>query len=264
MNVICFVSSESRLHELRIALASVRSFHPTLPVLLLYCEPPWASLPVLEGVEIIPYGKAIDCMGRIAVIQRAIERCYQKIVVLDNDMELFAPLDHIFTLLDTNNAVVTPHNLEPLPDDGRHPSAEDIVHAGNYNAGFFACRASAATKQWLTWWMKQTTSHPELNGAIGHFAEQGWLRFIGDYLDGVHVLRHAGYNTAYWNVYQRDLRRAGNTWTTKDGPLVLFHYSGFDPGNPKGMSRHQNRWVARGEILQFYERYSRIVINERP
>lgn len=257
--VICFVSSQSRLHEFKLAMASVRAHHPTIPIILLYCEPQSTVLSEFlgnEGLTVYHYQKSIDCMGRIEVITLAMQEGYDKIVVLDNDMELFAPLDHIFTLLSSYNAIVTPHNLEPLPVDGRHPSMEDIVHAGNYNAGFFACRASAATKRWLSWWMNQTKIYPELNGPIGHFAEQGWLRFIGDYLEGTLVLRDTRYNVAYWNVTQRGFRKEGETYMTTDGPLVLFHFSGINLERPELMSVHQNRYMAVGELLDLYKQYA--------
>lgn len=252
--IFTFASSKERLPEFLNALASLRKFHPHTSVLLTYCGTDQLEI---DGVEVVHYCKPIDPLARLAGINLAILKGYEKIIALDNDMELFTPLTHIFTLLDAHNAVVTPHNLAPLPDDGKFPSMENIVHAGNYNSGFFACRATPETKAWMKWWTEQTVAHPELNGPAGHFAEQGWLRFIADYLPNTHILRHTSYNVAYWNIFQRNFRKEGNTWYTTDGPLSLFHYSGLDFAHPEKMSNHQDRWVATGDMLEFYQAYAR-------
>lgn len=40
-----------------------------------------------------------------------------------------------------------------------------------------------------------------------------------------------------------------------NSPLVLFHYTGFE--KEKYIYKHQNRYKAEGEILEFLREYSR-------
>jgi uncharacterized protein (DUF1015 family) len=44
----------------------------------------------------------------------------------------------IDALLDNHEIALIPHLTEPIPDDGRKPSEEDILIAGAYNLGFVA------------------------------------------------------------------------------------------------------------------------------
>ncbi len=251
---VCFVSSASRLKEFLNIYRSVRAFHPTLPIFLLYCDDP-AAVALPSDITVVPRGRAIDCIGRIDIINHVVTLGYEKIVVLDNDMDLYAPLDDLYAMLEQYNAIVTPHCLAPLPNDGQQPSNESIVLAGNYNAGFFACRNTEETREFLKYWHAQTTLKPRLIPQEGHFAEQGWLRFIGDYMSGVKILRHPGYNVAYWNVHQRDLKRIDGKWKVGDATLFLYHFSGLDFAHPEKLSVHQSRHVATGQLLELHVEY---------
>ena len=48
-----------------------------------------------------------------------------------------------------------------------------------------------------------------------------------------------------------------------DKPLVLFHFSGYEDGNPYKMSIYQNRHVASGNILKLYKEYDRRLNEKR-
>lgn len=80
----------------------------------------------------------------------------------------------------------------------------------------------------------------DVNVSKGHYSEQNWLRFIGDFVPNVHVLRHSGYNLAHWNFSQRGLRRIDGVWFTNDGPLVLAHFSSLS-SDTSWVSVNQNR-----------------------
>src|SRR5258706_15983567 len=80
---------------------------------------------------------------------------------------------------------------------------------------------------------------------------------------GVMILRHDGYNVAYWNLRQRTVTGAGSSATVNGEPLRFFHFSGFDPAAPGMVSRYDyNLKVAdvgdAGKLIQDY----RVAIRE--
>jgi hypothetical protein len=59
-------------------------------------------------------------------------------------------------------------------------------------------------------------------------------------------------------MYLRGLHSKDFKWLMSDGsPLVLFHYAGFEEGREEFISRHQQRYKASGEILDFLKDYTR-------
>lgn len=55
------------------------------------------------------------------------------------------------------------------------------------------------------------------------------------------------YNVAFWNLHERSVDRADSTYVVNGRPITFFHFSGFDPGNPKLLSKHENRTLVRPE-----------------
>src|SRR5205807_387822 len=77
----------------------------------------------------------------------------------------------------------------------------------------------------VEWWCDRvrtgcTNDHPE-----GMYGDQKWLELAPSICDGVRVLRHPGYNFAYWNAHERPLSCVGGAWTAAGWPLRFVHYS---------------------------------------
>ena len=53
-----------------------------------------------------------------------------------------------------------------------------------------------------------------------------------------HVLRHPGYNVAWWNLAERPVRFGPDGWTAAGAPLRFVHYSGHDLFRPGVFSKH--------------------------
>ena len=64
----------------------------------------------------------------------------EQVVYLDADIRVFAPLDPVVEALEAHDIVLTPHFLDPVALDGKHPTESEITKAGAYNAGFLALR----------------------------------------------------------------------------------------------------------------------------
>jgi glycosyltransferase involved in cell wall biosynthesis len=131
---------------------------------------------------------------------------------------------------------LTPHRLDPVPQDGALPHTDMLVRAGVFNAGFVA--ASPAGRSLLVQWWQAMRRGCVDDPHRHRYYDQRWLdQAIG--LHPVDIVRDPGCNVGYWNVDTRPVRREGPTgWTAGGAPLRFFHYSGFDPRQPWMLSQH--------------------------
>lgn len=148
------------------------------------------------------------------------------ITYFDSDIELFTPLIEAEAALNQGaSLVLTPHILRR----GRDQEHEKfLLQAGSFNAGFVAVAPSEAAQAFLAWWCERVRTgctHDPLDGTYG---DQKWLELAPSICDGVAVLRHPGYNFAYWNAHERPLRWQGGIWMAADAPLRFVHYSRWD------------------------------------
>ena len=73
--------------------------------------------------------------------------------------------------------------------------------------------------------------------------DQKFCDLVPCFFDEVFLLKHVGYNAAYWNLHERRIEfRSGGWWVNESVALRFFHFSGVDPENDKELSKHQNRF----------------------
>lgn len=78
----------------------------------------------------------------------------------------------------------------------------------------------------------------------GLFDDQIWLNFVPLYFQKVCILKHSGYNIAYWNLHDRMIEKMDGVYlVNNEYPLVFFHFSGFSIHAPESLSKHQSRYV---------------------
>lgn len=166
-----------------------------------------------------------------------------RLVYLDSDTYVYGPLEEVRQSLEAHDVVLTPHILEPLRPDGRMPEERDLLAAGVFNLGFVAVRRSPAALALLDWWAARLHEGAYVDFVRGLFTDQKWMNLAPCFLDRLEVLRHRGYNVAYWNFQERfDLARSGDAWTVGADPLRFVHFSGLNPDQPNLVSKHQNRF----------------------
>jgi glycosyltransferase involved in cell wall biosynthesis len=183
---------------------------------------------------------------------------------LDPDIYVYRPLRELFTALRVHEAALTPHLLEPQGDQ-KEPSDLTILKSGVYNLGFLAVRDTKPVRSLLRWWADQTFIHCRADIAEHMFTDQRWMDMAPGFLTRPLILRHPGYNVAYWNIGKRAVRRRQNRWLAKDDELAFFHFSGFNPGDPESFSKHQNRLSLRdlGPATRLVEHYrARVLANQ--
>jgi glycosyltransferase involved in cell wall biosynthesis len=167
------------------------------------------------------------------------EACY-----LDPDIRLFAPMREAFAALEHASCVLTPHMMKPL-QDGKEPSDLAIMKAGVYNLGFLAFRNDPEIADFLAWWSDRCAVHCRIDIAGNMFTDQRWMDLAPAFIEKHVILRHPGYNVAYWNLaHRRVQRREDGRWDVDGQPLVFYHFSGIDVGDPAMFSRHQNRFTS--------------------
>ncbi len=167
---------------------------------------------------------------------------FDRILYLDPDIKLFAPLTPVTELLNTANIVLTPHLTGALNDD-RRPSEIDILRSGAYNLGFIALAKSPQTAEFLAWWRQRLYDHCVVDLPRGLFVDQRWIDLAPSLFEGVAISRDPGLNVAYWNLSHRIVSHANGSYSVESKPLRFFHFSGYSPDRPEELSCHQNRFT---------------------
>jgi glycosyltransferase involved in cell wall biosynthesis/SAM-dependent methyltransferase len=163
------------------------------------------------------------------------------VVYLDPDMRLYAPLDDMFARVREHGLVLSPHNVDPMPRDGKKPDEQDILVAGVYNLGFIGIGSGAFADELLDWWSVRLDTDCIVAPERGFFVDQRWIDLVPGLAESFHLLRDRGFNVAYWNLATRPVSERDGAWRAGDAPLRLFHFSGYDTRTPHVLSKHQNR-----------------------
>jgi glycosyltransferase involved in cell wall biosynthesis len=163
------------------------------------------------------------------------------ITYLDPDIQVFGSLEELERLAIAHGLVLTPHNSEPIPHDGKKPSQIDIMIAGVYNLGYVSLAPGAEIDKLLDWWSDRLRRDCRVDPVYGYFVDQRWFDLAPGFVSDYAIMREPQYNIAYWNLHSRELAHDGERYTVDGRPLAFFHFSGFDPEDPAVLSRHQDR-----------------------
>lgn len=190
---------------------------------------------------------------------------YSQAVYLDPDIQLFGALTEVRNAFaERASCVLTPHLLAPLPADGKQPSNLDILSSGTFNLGFAAFADTGESEAFLDWWARELRSHCYSDPSRGMFVDQKFVDFAPSFIGQLSVLRHPGYNVAYWNLAERSLSKTETGWVAGAEPLVFFHFSGVSVKNPGQLSKHQTRFLPPdlGPAIELVEAYiAQIIAN---
>lgn len=161
---------------------------------------------------------------------------FDEVLYFDPDVKLFAPPEEIdATWRDGADIALTPHVIVP----GEHPDwvMRAVARSGQFNLGFLGLRRSARAQRALSWWHRQTALDCVEDPANGVFVDQKVVDFFVSLFPGCGVIRHRGYNVAYWNLHERPLSHGPDGYLVDGVPLAFFHFSGFSIFRDR-MSRH--------------------------
>ena len=195
---------------------------------------------------------------RWLIAQHGLER----LVYLDPDIFVYAPLAPVFEALEQHDAVLTPHMTTPV-FDGKLPDEQALLYNGTYNLGFIAVRNTPESDRLLAWWERRCLDLGFSEGRTGLFVDQKWMNLAPGLFEGVAILRHRGCNMAYWNLHDRVLSGAdGGPVVNGREALCFFHFSGIVPSDPAVLSKHTNRFTlaSRPDLQGIFAAYKAAVL----
>jgi glycosyltransferase involved in cell wall biosynthesis len=165
------------------------------------------------------------------------------VIYLDPDIQAyarFAAIDQAFAA--GASVVLTPHITRPL-EDGKDPNDHHMLQAGVFNLGFIGVRRCDEARSFVDWWARRLATQAVADVRRNLFTDQRWCDLAPCFLDRLSVLKHPGYNVAYWNLAERKIvRDSEGGWTVNGQPLAFFHFSGANVERPHIVSKHQNRF----------------------
>ncbi len=175
------------------------------------------------------------------LLRHLMELTGEPVTYLDPDIKVFGSLARLDALAAEHGVVLTPHNLRPIPADGRRPSQVDVMISGIYNLGYVSLGRRPEVDQLLDWWAERLTRDCRVDPVWGYFVDQRWFDLAPGFVSDLAIVRDPEFNVAYWNIHERTLAGADGAYTVDGRPLAFFHFSGFDPARPLVFSRHQDR-----------------------
>ncbi|MCL1095726.1 hypothetical protein [Shewanella kaireitica] len=180
----------------------------------------------------------------------------EKIVFLDPDVYVYGSFDYLDDLLNDNPFIVTPHYLTPIS----HGAVNDqqLMRFGNYNLGFFAANDSMDSISFLTWWEERCFENAFDDPQFGVFTDQKWVTLGKLFFDFIYVIKHPGYNVAYWNLHERTVTSENEkSHNVNNENLVFIHFSSFNFNTPSKLSRNKFDFGANdsGSIEALSEKY---------
>ena len=254
------IASKNYLSHVRTLLSSVSEHHPRVQTCLVLCDrfddcfdPSAEAFQTITAEEL-----GIDRWPEFAFKHTRLElntavkpyainaffrKCgCERVIYLDPDIVVYRPLRELFDLLERHSVVLTPHLTDFLPDDGQQPDNVQILKTGANNLGFIALRRGERVFQLVDWWCKQLYDQCRVALADGVFVDQKWMDLVLSCVESSTLLRHPGYNAAYWNLPHRKISRdSAGKYLVNGEPLGFFHFSGFNPRTPTVISKHQTR-----------------------
>jgi len=151
---------------------------------------------------------------------------YEKVIYLDSDIKLFHHLEEAWNQLDYMTLSLTPQRNAAPSVVAPIISATMLRMSGIFNAGYVGATHDALP--FLEWWWGKTHYNCLVDDyIIGIYLDQIYLNDAVGRVDRLGILKNCGYNVAWWNVDQRDIKRPHNYYFVNDVPLVFLHFSCF-------------------------------------
>lgn len=151
-----------------------------------------------------------------------LENGYDKLLYADCDMFFVNDYNFLFSELDTNTFLLTPHwkTTNPLVDE---QSFLSTFTSGIFSAGFFG--ASKKGLPALRWWAN--ACHFKMMPAIelGVHDDQRYLDLLPVIFEKTKIIRHRGCNIGAWN-YEESVRALvdGQIMINEQYPVIFIHF----------------------------------------
>lgn len=165
----------------------------------------------------------------------------QPIIYLDPDILVLSELNEVAELFaEGANCVLTPHLCEPR--EFAEMNEHRLLSFGAYNMGFCGLRDTEEVRRIVDWWGRRLRTQCVIDLSAGLFVDQKWADLFPSFIDRTVILRHPGYNVAYWNLASRTVGFSDGQWLCNGEPLRFFHFSGSVVDSPPIFSRHSSQF----------------------
>lgn len=189
----------------------------------------------------------------------------EQILFVDPDMCVYDRLTELENLHQQYDILLTPHILHPMKIDGKEPSEIAYLSTGTYNLGFLSLKMSAHSIKFMEWWAERLRDFCYFDFGKGLFVDQKWVNLVPVFFESVFVVRHPGYNIAYWNIQERKLEeKNGGIVVNGSFPLVIYHWSSVGIKQGKLFYKQQNRYTDSDfpVVFRLFEQYAEAVKQE--
>lgn len=264
MNAVFTIVAKNYLSLARTLGNTLKKLHPELDFYIViadanegYIETEKEEFKIIEAADLnIPsledmafkYNVTEFCTAiKPFVFDYFFEKGYSKLIYFDPDIYVFSELDTIFSELNDNFIVLTPHFISPqINYTGTVPEG-GILFLGMYNLGFVAIKGNENGRYVTNWWKDRLEDKCYADKIDGLHVDQKWMDFVPIFFDkGVLVSRDLGRNMAFWNIHERGIVEKQGKYFVESkldkehiaSPLVFFHFAGFDPNNLKYVHKY--------------------------
>jgi hypothetical protein len=193
------------------------------------------------------------------------KKSIEKMLYIDPDVLITAPLKQLYEELEIYDIVLTPHLDTDYPDDGLLPDDGYILRAGVFNLGFIGINASDNAASFLSWWKSKLYNGCVVDVQNGYFVDQKFIDLAPVFFGNIFVEKDTGYNVAYWNLHSREISMDNGTWLCNGRPMYFFHFSGFNPERseisnyiPSDISRHH--FSNRPDLGPLFNEYKELLV----
>jgi len=133
-------------------------------------------------------------------LRMLIDRGYDSVIYVDNDLFFFQSPNHLFDRLEKSTILLTPHFYSFNPNSNQN-WFEANYRVGLYNAGFIGVNKNAIPM--LDWWRDCCLYNVKKSFWRGLFDDQKYLDLVPVIFDNVEILKDTGCNLAGWNFENR-------------------------------------------------------------
>lgn len=199
------------------------------------------------------------------VFQYLFQKCnYDRVLYFDPDIKVYEHLEELEACFNEGSSIVLTPHFTGLWHDDKRPDEVSILLSGTYNLGFLGLARSEETFELLDWWSDKLATKCFADVSKGIFVDQKWMDLVPGFFPNVSILRHEGYNVAYWNLSHRKAEKKNGKYYFNGQPLRFFHFSGVNPFDINGVSKYQNRFTIDkiGVAKELFEDYAKTVLNK--
>ncbi len=245
------IISPNYRHFARVLMASLQRHHPewdrfvlvtgatdVLPVEASFTSVPLEALPLPNPRQFCFRYSILELNTAVKpwMFEHLFARGYDRVVFIDPDIVVYSPLAELDAAPAETFLRLTPHMVSPSDRDEESFERRRLLF-GVYNLGFLEVSRRPALARFLRWWQDKLELQCIDEPANGIFVDQKWMDLVPGLFPEVSILRHDGYNVAYWNLRQRHVVAAGEGFTVNGVPLRFFHFSGYRTAMPDHLSR---------------------------